>query len=59
MNTNLDLQDLVLRVLIVVAGALAATLLVLKGQAQMVPALAIGGTLGAFFMARFERAGEE
>jgi hypothetical protein len=59
MNTNLDLQDLILRVLIVVAGVLAAILLVLKGEAQMVPALAVGGTLGAFFMARFGQTGEE
>ena len=59
MNTNLDRQDLILRVLIVVAGALAAALLVLKGQAQMVPALAVGGTLGAFFMSRFNQTGEE
>jgi hypothetical protein len=59
MNTNLDPQDLILRVLIVFAGALAATLLMLKGQAQMVPALAIGGMLGAFFMARFDQTGEE
>jgi hypothetical protein len=59
MNTNLDLQDLVLRVLIVVAGVLAAILLVLKGQAHMVPALAVGATLGAFFMARFDQTGEE
>ena len=59
MNTNLDLPDLILRVLIVVAGGLAAILLVLKGQAQMVPALAVGATLGAFFMARFDQTGEE
>jgi hypothetical protein len=41
------LQDLVLRILIVVAGAVAAVLLFLKGQAQAVPALAVGATLGA------------
>jgi len=43
-------QDIALRSLIVVAGALSAVLLVLKGQAQAVPALAIGATLGAFAM---------
>ncbi len=46
------LQDHVLRALIIVAGALSAVLLALKGQAQALPALAVGGMLGAF-MARF------
>ena len=50
---NFDLQDLALRALIVAAGAVAAALFVLKGQGQALPALAIGGTLGAFFMRRF------
>ena len=59
MNTNLDLQDVILRLLIVLAGTLAAILLVLKGHAQTVPALAIGATLGAFFMSRFDQTGEE
>lgn len=45
-------HDLALRGLIVVAGALAAVLLILKGQAQAVPALAVGATLGAVAMAR-------
>ena len=48
-----DLQDYALRALIVIAGGLAAVLLALKGQGQALPALAIGGTLGAFFMHRF------
>jgi hypothetical protein len=48
-----DLQDVALRTLILVAGGLAAVLLALKGQGQALPALAIGGTLGAFVMARF------
>ncbi len=46
-------HDLALRVLVVVAGTLAAVLLVLKGQAQALPALAVGATLGAFAMGRF------
>lgn len=50
MNLNLDF---VLRTLIVLAGALAAVVLALKGQGQALPALAIGGTLGAWVMARF------
>lgn len=50
MNTNLDPQDLALRVLLVVAGMIAAVLFALKGQAQVLPALALGATLGTFFM---------
>jgi hypothetical protein len=46
-------QEFALRALIVVAGGLAAVLLALKGQGQALPALAAGGTLGAFMMARF------
>jgi hypothetical protein len=49
---HVTLQDFALRGLIVVAGAVAAVLLVLKGQAQAVPALAIGATLGAVAMGR-------
>jgi uncharacterized membrane protein YedE/YeeE len=45
---NHDLQDLALRGLICVAGAIAALLLALKGQAQALPALALGSTVGAF-----------
>jgi hypothetical protein len=48
-----DPKDFALRALIVVAGAVAATLLVLKGQAQAVPALAAGATLGAVMMGQF------
>lgn len=43
-----DLVDVTLRVLILVAGSLAAILLTLKGEGQALPALAAGGTLGAF-----------
>ena len=50
---GLGFHDLALRALLVVAGALAAVLLVLKGQAQAVPALAVGAALGAFAMGRF------
>ena len=45
--------DFALRSLIVVAGVLSAILLSIKGQAHALPALAIGGTVGACFMARF------
>ena len=51
MESPRDLQDLALRVLIFVAGALSAVLLAMKGQAQALPALAIGATLGAFAIA--------
>ena len=47
---HLDLRDIALRGLILVAGAVSAVLLALKGQAQALPALAVGATLGAFFM---------
>lgn len=50
MKRHFDLRDLALRGLIIVAGAVSAVLLALKGQAQALPALAIGATLGAFFM---------
>jgi hypothetical protein len=46
----MNFQDIALRTLIIVAGAVSAVLLVLKGQAAAVPALAIGATLGAFAM---------
>ena len=48
-----DLRDVALRALILIAGGLAAVLLALKGQGQALPALAVGGTVGAFVMARF------
>ena len=47
---NFDFQDFALRALIVVAGTVAAMLLVLRGQAQAVPALAVGAVLGALAM---------
>ncbi|HUJ14538.1 MAG TPA: hypothetical protein VL284_12195 [Thermoanaerobaculia bacterium] len=48
-----DIQDLALRALIVIAGGVAAALFILKGQGEALPALALGGTLGACAMARF------
>jgi hypothetical protein len=50
---GLGFHDHALRALLIVAGALAAVLLVLKGHAQAVPALAVGAMLGAFAMGRF------
>ena len=49
-QSAMNFQDFALRALIVVAGAISAVLLVLKGQGQAVPALAIGAMLGAFAM---------
>ena len=43
-------KDFALRVLILVAGGLSAILLVLKGHALALPALAIGATLGVSLM---------
>jgi hypothetical protein len=45
-----DIQDFALRALILIAGGVAAALLALNGQAQALPALAVGGMLGAFLM---------
>jgi hypothetical protein len=50
---NLDWRDVLLRTLIVTAGGVAAVLLVLKGQGLALPALALGGTVGACMVARF------
>ncbi len=53
-----DLQDLALRVLIVLAGSIAALIFILKGQGTALPALAIGGSAGAWAMSRFGPAGD-
>ena len=50
---KINFQDFALRTLIVVAGAVAAALFILKGQGAALPALALGGTLGACAMARY------
>ena len=47
---NRNLQDIALRTLILIAGAVSAVLLVLKGQPLAVPALAAGATLGVMLM---------
>jgi hypothetical protein len=46
--------DVALRTLIVLAGALSAVLLAMKGQAIAIPALALGATLGAVAMRHSE-----
>jgi hypothetical protein len=50
---ELNLQDLALRTLIVLAGGIAAALLILKGQGEALPALAVGAIVGTFAMTRF------
>jgi hypothetical protein len=50
---RLNRQDLSLLVLILVAGAIAAVLLALNGQAQALPALAVGATVGVLMMGNF------
>jgi hypothetical protein len=51
---KLDLRDIALRLLFVFAGIVAAVLLTMKGYGQALPAAAIGGALGAWFMARVQ-----
>lgn len=53
-----DLQDYALRFLFVLAGAIAAVVLAMKGFGPALPALALGGVLGAFAVSRFESISE-
>jgi hypothetical protein len=56
---NYDRKDFALRALIVVAGALSAVLLAMKGYGQALPGVAIGGALGAFFASRMQQPASE
>jgi hypothetical protein len=49
-----DSRDYALRALFLTAGGIAALLLALKGYGAALPAVALGGALGAFFAARAE-----
>lgn len=49
-----DLRDFALRSLILLAGGVAAILLAREGYGQALPAVAVGGAVGAFFAARFQ-----
>lgn len=49
-----DSRDFALRALILVAGGLAAALLALEGYGTALPAVAVGGGLGAFVAARLQ-----
>jgi hypothetical protein len=50
-----DYRDFALRALILVAGLLSAVLLTMKGQGEALPAVAIGGALGAFVATRAQQ----
>ena len=52
---NHDSRDVVLRALILVAGGLSAVLLAMTGHGEALPAVAIGGALGAFFATRAQQ----
>ena len=54
-----DSRDFLLRALILVAGGLSALLLALQGQGEALPAVAIGGALGAFFATRVQQPSED
>lgn len=54
-----DFRDYALRALFLTAGGVAALLLSLKGYGVALPAVAIGGALGAFFAARVQQPTEE
>ena len=56
---NHDYRDFALRALILVAGGLSALLLALKGHGEALPAVAVGGALGAFFATRVQRSTSE
>ena len=54
-----DYRDFALRALILVAGGLSAALLVLEGHGEALPAVAVGGALGAFFATRVQQSTSE
>ena len=54
-----DLRDFTLRALILVAGGLSALVLALQGHGEALPAIAIGGAVGAFFATRVQQTSQE
>lgn len=54
-----DYRDFALRALFLLAGGVAATLLALKGYGTALPAVAVGGALGAFFASRVQPTEEQ
>lgn len=55
---NLDFRDFALRGLFLLAGGIAAILLAREGYGQALPAVAVGGALGAFFASRTQQPSE-
>jgi hypothetical protein len=53
-----DYRDFALRALFLTAGGLAALLLAMKGYGTALPAVAVGGALGAFFAKRVKTSEE-
>lgn len=53
-----DSRDYAIRALFLVAGGIAALVLALKGYGSALPAVALGGALGAFFAARVQTTDE-
>jgi hypothetical protein len=53
-----DYRDFALRALFLTAGGLAALLLAMKGYGAALPAVALGGALGAFFATRVKTSEE-
>lgn len=53
-DMNLDIRDYTLRGLILLAGALSALLLTMQGWGPAVPAIAIGGAVGAMCASKLE-----
>jgi len=49
-----DYRDFALRALFLTAGGVAALLLAMKGYGAALPAVALGGALGAFAATRFK-----
>lgn len=47
-------QESLTRVVVIVCGAIAAVLLVRNGAAEALPAIAVGGSIGACLMRTFE-----
>lgn len=58
MNANNSWLDVILRLLIIVSGCIAAAIFVLRGEASVLAPLALGGLLGAFMISRFVDAQE-
>jgi hypothetical protein len=54
-----DYRDFAIRALILVAGGVAALLLAREGYGLALPAVAVGGALGAIFAGRFQSAPTE